>query len=53
MVNCSPGSEGVRVAARGVIDLAENAFDDVRVGVDLVKPPALFPNMSGRNVRLA
>ncbi|MEO6434039.1 MAG: hypothetical protein ABIO29_08715 [Sphingomicrobium sp.] len=46
-------SPEVRVAARGVLDLADNEFDNVRVGVDLVKPPALFINMSGKNVRLA
>ena len=27
-------------------------YRDVRLGVDLLKPPALFPNMTGRNVRL-
>lgn len=36
----------------GVVDLAENAFDGVRVKGSLLRPPALFPNMTGRNIVL-
>src|SRR6185312_15900238 len=46
------GSPEIRAVARGSLDLASNRYRDVRLGVDLLKPPALFPNMTGRNVRL-
>lgn len=42
----------LRAVARGLVDLADNEFRGLRIGVDLLKPPALFPNMTGRNVRL-
>lgn len=42
----------LRAVARGAIDLGANEFQSVRMGVDLLRPAALFPNMSGRNVRL-
>ncbi len=42
----------LRAVARGAIDLGANEYRNVRMGVDLLKPAALFPNMSGRNVRL-
>jgi translocation and assembly module TamB len=42
----------LRSVSRGVIDLAQSGFDDVRIAVDLLRPPALFPNMTGRSVRL-
>jgi translocation and assembly module TamB len=46
------GSPELRAIARGALDLAANRYRGVRLGVDLLKPPALFPNMTGRNVRL-
>ena len=46
------GSAALRVAASGALDLAESEFRSVRIGVDLLRPPALFGNMTGRNVRL-
>ena len=46
------GSGALRAAASGSLDLAKNSFRSVQVGVDLLKPPALFTNMSGRNVRM-
>ncbi|WP_310468127.1 translocation/assembly module TamB domain-containing protein [Sphingomonas sp.] len=46
------GSPALRAAASGTLDLAENRYRKVRVGIDLLRPPALFPNMRGRNVRL-
>jgi len=46
------GSAALRVAASGALDLAGNEFRSVRVGVDLLRPTALFTNMTGRNVRL-
>ena len=45
-------SPSLRAVARGGLDLAENRYRDLRLGVDLLRPRALFPNMSGRNVRL-
>ena len=29
-----------------------NRYRGMRLGVDLLKPPALFPNMTGKNVRM-
>ena len=46
------GSPSLRVVARGALDLAGNRYRDVRLGADLVRPAALFPNMTGRNVRM-
>ena len=46
------GSPELHAVARGAIDLASNRYRDVRLGVDLLKPPALFPNMTGKAVRL-
>lgn len=45
-------SPALRVEAAGIIDLAESRFDNVRLGVDLLRPPALFPNMRGQNMRM-
>jgi len=45
-------SSALRTIARGAIDLGSSHFRRVRIGVDLLKPTALFDNMSGRNVRL-
>ena len=45
-------SPSLRAVARGRVDLAEGAYRKLRLGVDLLKPPALFKNMTGRNVRL-
>ena len=39
-------------AGSGTLDLAASAFDGVVIDARLLKPPALFPNMTGRNVRL-
>jgi translocation and assembly module TamB len=46
------GSPELRAVARGALDLAHNRYRAMRLGVDLLKPPALFPNMTGRNVRM-
>ena len=32
--------------ARGALDLAGNRYRGIRLGIDLLKPPALFPNMT-------
>ena len=41
------GSAELRAVARGALDLASNRFKAMRLGVDLLKPPALFRNMTG------
>jgi translocation and assembly module TamB len=46
------GSGALRAVASGSLDLARNRFGTVRIGLDLLKPAALFTNMSGRNVRM-
>jgi translocation and assembly module TamB len=46
------GSGALRAVASGALDLAGNRFRNVRVGLDLLKPEALFTNMGGRNVRM-
>ncbi|HWH18677.1 MAG TPA: translocation/assembly module TamB, partial [Allosphingosinicella sp.] len=45
-------SSALRVETRGGLNLARNRFEDVRIGADLLRPPALFPNMTGQRVRL-
>jgi translocation and assembly module TamB len=45
-------SPSLRVVGRGVLDLANSRFRDVRLGADLIRTQSLFRNMSGRNVRL-
>lgn len=46
------GSGALRAVASGAIDLAQGRYRNLRLGVDLLRPPALFTNMSGRNVRM-
>ena len=48
----SLGSPSLRAVAAGHLDLAQSRYRRVRLGVDLLRPTALFPNMTGRNVRL-
>jgi len=45
-------SPEVRAVAKGTIDLAGNRYRGMRLGLDLLKPSSLFPNMTGRNVRM-
>ncbi|HLO19249.1 MAG TPA: translocation/assembly module TamB domain-containing protein [Sphingomicrobium sp.] len=42
----------LRAVAKGALDLANNRYQGVRVGIDLVKTKALFPNMTGKGVRM-
>src|SRR6476619_4760867 len=44
-------SPELRAVARGVLDLANNRFRNMRLGADLLKTRALFPNMTGKSVR--
>jgi len=41
------------LATHGTIDLATGSFDALKIDANLRHPPALFPNMTGQNVRLA
>jgi translocation and assembly module TamB len=45
-------SAALRAVARGRIDLAHNSYRGMRLGIDLIKPSALFTNMTGKGVRL-
>jgi translocation and assembly module TamB len=45
-------SRSLRAVSVGALDLGGNRYRRVRLGVDLLRPNALFPNMTGRNVRL-
>jgi len=45
-------SPELRAVARGTLDLGANRYRGMRLGIDLLKPPALFPNMTGKSVRM-
>ena len=45
-------SPALQFAAKGSIDLAGGAFAPLGIDVKLLKPAALFPNMTGRDVHL-
>jgi translocation and assembly module TamB len=45
-------SAALKVETIGIVDLGTSSFDDVRIGVDLLQPKSLFPDMTGRQVRL-
>jgi len=45
-------SPSLRAVASGTVNFAESRYDELSLGVDLLRPPALMPNMTGRNVRM-
>lgn len=45
-------SAALNAVARGAVDLAGSRYRGLRIGVDLLRPPALFTNMTGKAVRL-
>jgi len=45
-------SPELHAVAKGAVDLAHNGYRGMRLGIDLLRPAALFPNMTGRNVRM-
>jgi translocation and assembly module TamB len=45
-------SAALAVEAEGALDLAQSAYRDVRIRARLLRPAALFGNMSGRNIEL-
>jgi translocation and assembly module TamB len=48
----SIATPALEIAASGTLDLAASAFDGVVVDAKLLRPQAMFPNMTGRNIRL-
>jgi len=45
-------SAALAVDTTGTLDLADNAYRNVRINARLLRPAALFPNMTGRNIEL-
>ena len=45
-------SGALRAVARGAVDLGASRYRGVRLGVDILRPQALFGNMTGQGVRL-
>ena len=45
-------SPSLLVDATGTIDLAHSAWRNVRIKAHLLRPAALFPNMTGRNIEM-
>ncbi|WNO53290.1 translocation/assembly module TamB domain-containing protein [Stakelama saccharophila] len=50
--NIALRSRALDVQATGAVDLGGRAYRDVRLRASLLRPPALFPNMTGRNIEL-
>ena len=50
--NLSLRSPALAIDTTGEIDLATSAYRNVRIAGRLLRPPALFPNMTGRNIQL-
>ncbi|MFL6739220.1 MAG: translocation/assembly module TamB domain-containing protein [Sphingomicrobium sp.] len=48
----SLASPSLHAVARGAFDFGAGRYDKLRLGADLLRPAALFPNMTGQNVRL-
>ena len=46
------GSAALRTVASGAIDLGQNRYRHLSLGLDLLQPKALFDNMTGQKVRL-
>jgi translocation and assembly module TamB len=45
-------SPALKVESRGAIDLGRSAFRKVAIAIDLLRPPALFPDLTGEKVRM-
>jgi translocation and assembly module TamB len=48
----SAATPELRAVARGTLDLGTNRYRGMQLGIDLLKPSALFPNMTGKSVRM-
>jgi translocation and assembly module TamB len=46
-------SGSMKVETAGIVDLARSRFRALRIGADLLRPQALFRNMTGQKVRVA
>jgi len=46
-------SPSIRIEARGIVDLAGGDYEQVAIAAELIRPAAMFPNMTGRQVRFA
>jgi translocation and assembly module TamB len=46
-------SPSLRLETRGLVDLRRGRYENVQIAAELLRPPALFTNMTGRQVRLA
>jgi translocation and assembly module TamB len=46
-------SPAVSLRGAGTIDLARSRFDALKIDGELLRPPALFPNMTGHDVHFA
>jgi len=44
-------SAALRLETRGVVDLAQGRFEGFEIAAELLQPKAMFPNMSGRQIR--
>lgn len=44
-------SNAFRLNAKGVVDLSDNSFDDLNLGIALLRPSALAENLQGRGLR--
>ena len=45
-------SAALAIETKGALDLAASSFRDLRIDARLLRPAALFPNMSGREIAL-
>jgi translocation and assembly module TamB len=45
-------SAALAIDARGIVDLGRSAYDDMRIGVRLLQPPAMLRTMRGTDVAL-
>jgi translocation and assembly module TamB len=48
----SVSSPELRAVAKGALDLGANRYRGMRLGIDLLTPPALLKNTTGRSVRM-
>ena len=48
----SLASPSIRIEARGAVDMAGGDYEDVAIAAELIRPAAMFRNMTGRQVRL-
>ncbi|HYN45788.1 MAG TPA: translocation/assembly module TamB, partial [Allosphingosinicella sp.] len=46
-------SASLRIEARGIVDLAQGRYRQVALAAELTRPPAMFTNMTGRQIRFA